>query len=212
MIALANHPFSGKVQTCAERETDHMPEPDEAGPAGPGHNLPPPEDKTPAEKLADVAAQVLVLQDESAQLANRDKIIGTQIRDLQQKVIPDLMAQLGAKAWEGEGVRVAMSTKVKGAISSAPDVEKAFSLLRQLDFPGAIATTMTVSFGPGEEDLATKIAELLGETFNREVSLERTVHSSTLQAFGREKLADGTPIDLGMLGLFASVEATVKRK
>lgn len=192
-----------------------MPEPDEAGPAGPGHNLPPvdpPAEKTPAEKLADVAAQVLVLKDESAQLANRDKIIGTQLRDLHQKTIPDLMAQLGARAWEGEGMRVAVETKVKGAISSAPDVEKAFLLLQQLGFPGGIATTMTVEFGPGEEDLATSVAELIGSTFNREVALERKVHSSTLQAFGREKLADGTPIDLGMLGLFASVEATVKRK
>ena len=195
-----------------------MPEPDEAGPAGPGHNLPPDDPspqfahQTPAEKLTDVAAQVLVLKDESAQLANRDKIISTQLRDLQGKVIPDLMTQLGARAWEGEGMRVAVETKVKGAISSAPDVEKAFLLLQQLGFPGGIATTMTVEFGPGEEDLATRVAELIGSTFNREVALERKVHSSTLQAFGREKLADGTPIDLGMLGLFASVEATVKRK
>ena len=192
-----------------------MNDPNEAGPAGPGHNMPPTDTvapQTPAEKLADVAAQVLVLQDESAQLANRDKIIGTQIRELQQKVIPDLMAQLGARAWEGEGVRVAMATKVVGAISRAPDVEKAFALLRQLEFPGAIATTMTVEFGPGEEDLASKIAEMIGETFNREVTLERKIHSSTLAAFGREKLADGTPIDLGMLGLTASIEATVKRK
>lgn len=195
-----------------------MPEPDETGPAGLGHNLPPADlptqfaPQTPAEKLADVAAQVLVLKDESAQLANRDKIIATQLRDLQGKVIPDLMTQLGARAWEGEGVRVAIETKVKGAISSAPDAEKAFLLLQQLGFDGGIATTMTVEFGPGEEDLATRVAELIGETFNREVSLERKVHSSTLQAFGREKLADGTPIDLKMIGLTAFVEANVKRK
>jgi len=188
-----------------------MPEPDEAGPAGLGHNLPP-VDKTPAEKLADVAAQVLVLKDESAQLANRDKIIATQVADLQRKVIPDLMTQLGARAWEAEGLRVTMETKVLGSITNAPDIEKAFLLLRQLDFPGGIATTMTVEFGPGEEDLATRVAELIGSTFNREVALERKVHSSTLRSFGKEKLVDGTPIDLGMLGLFASVEATVKRK
>lgn len=188
-----------------------MPEPDEAGPAGPGHNVPPP-DQTTAEKLADVAAQVLVLKDESAQLANRDKIISTQVRNLQGKVIPDLMTQLGARAWEADGLRVAMETKVRGAISSAPDIEKAFSLLKQLDFPGGIATTITVEFGPGEEDLATRVAEVIGATFNREVAVERKVHSSTLHAFGREKLADGTPIDLGVLGLTAFVEANVKRK
>lgn len=192
-----------------------MSEPEDPGLAGPGHNLPPTDvvaPQTPAEKLADVAAQVLVLKDESAQLANRDKIIATQVADLQKKVIPDLMAQIGARAWEAEGLRVTMETKVLGSITNAPDVEKAFSLLRQLDFPGGIATTMTVEFGPGEEDLATRVAELIGSTFNREVALERKVHSSTLRSFGKEKLADGTPIDLGMLGLFASVEATVKRK
>lgn len=191
-----------------------MPEPTEDPAAGLGHNLPPSDEPelTPAQRLEQAAHEVLSLQDESARMANLDKIIGTKLRTLQGKTIPDLLAQIGARAWEADGLRVASATKVFGSLSKAPDAEKALSLLQQLGFPGSINTTMTVEFGAGEEALADSVATIISESFHREVALERKIHSSTLAAFGREKLADGTPIDLGMLGLSALIEATVKRK
>jgi hypothetical protein len=165
-----------------------------------------------AEKLAALAVEALALTDDSDALSEKEKANAKRLKEIRVKALPDLLAQFGASAWEGDGMRVALATVVKGAISAAPDTDKALGLLRQYGFPGGVVTTMTVEFGPGESDLATQIATLLGETFHREVALERKVHSSTLQAFGREKLATGSDLDLRQIGLSSWLEATVKRK
>lgn len=190
---------------------------DPDAPPGIGDNFPPPDHpaaapETVPEAIARVAGEAVAIMAEISVMTTKQKGLDRRLKEIQVKGLPELLAQLGTATWENDEAKVAVGTKVQGSINRAPDVEAALALLKEHGFPGPILTTMTVEFGAGEESLAEQIGALLGETFHREVALERKVHAATLAAFGREKLAGGSPIDLEALGLSSWREASVKGK
>ena len=140
------------------------------------------------------------------------KKLAKEYETIVRREMPDLLATLGTTVWKHDGIPVSLGTKVKGSISSAPDLEAAIEMLHNLGFGGAIKTTLSVEFGVDEEDECKALAGSISATIGKEAVYARAVNASTLAAWARDRLADGLPVDLEALGLSAWREATVTVK
>jgi len=123
------------------------------------------------------------------------------LRTLSEEDLPELMREL-------------MLTEVRledgSAIKVTDDVEASISVERRAEahawliangFGGIIKTSLSVAYERGERAKAEKDAESISRAVNRAVAIEEGVHSQTLRAFVRERLATGEPFPMELFGV-----------
>jgi len=124
--------------------------------------------------------------------------------------IPALMDEMGIERLDVDGMTVERKMIVAASIPVAKK-EAAFEWLRANNYDDIIKNDVTCSFGKGQDNVVGDVVGLLQERgFNP--ATKTHVHPSTLKAFIKEQVTNGTQIDLDMFGAFISNTAVIKRK
>lgn len=125
--------------------------------------------------------------------------LNARIRIIKEESIPMMMQELGLESISlTSGEKVTIFQEVYASIP-ASERERAYTWLVENNFGSIIKTSVEATFGKGEIENATAMIEQL-QQLGFDAKLSRSVHASTLKAFLREQLANGTNIDLDMFG------------
>lgn len=118
--------------------------------------------------------------------------------------LPDLMREFGLSELKlADGSKVTASDDVTCGIPEAMR-ERAWAWLKEKGYDGIIKTDVVRTFGRGEESEAAALAEEIG------AECRRNVHSATLKAFVKERMAAGEAVPFDVFGVFAFAVAKVK--
>jgi len=130
---------------------------------------------------------------------------------LRMKAVPDAMIGAGLfslKLDTGQSIEVA--DYVSGSLPKEPEAkDAAIHWLEENNGESILKTKIQVDFGKSEHNMALHVIALLREA-GIEPSVDFGVHAATLQAFAREALRNGDPVDADVLGLFIGRVAKIK--
>jgi hypothetical protein len=134
--------------------------------------------------------------------------LSKELLKLKRDDLPALMDELELTEFVlKSGARIRVKPGVSASITEQ-NKPQAFAWLITNGFGGIIKTLVEVQFGKGEHDAAEKAAALLKTRFkDREVSVDESVHSSTLNAFVKERMEKGEGVPLDLFGVFTYKEA-----
>lgn len=155
-------------------------------------------------RIAILGEAALALQAKLTKIEEEQTKTQKQLNEILQQQIPEIMGQCGLLSFKMEnGTVLTLKDFCSGSLPKEPGPRAiALDWLRKNGGEPLIKTELSLSFGKGED----KKAQTLVKKLNKEglnPSIEVGVHASTLQAFAREKLESGDPIDLKVLGLYS---------
>lgn len=140
--------------------------------------------------------------------------LNSEISHLEKEVLPDALKTLGIKDITLEsGAKISLVEIIATSIS-AEHKEAAHAWLRDHGHGDIIKNNVTVSFGKGEDVHAEKLVDYLlrirdeGHIRFGDLEQKESVHASTLKAFVKSQLAEGTEFPSTLFGLY--VGQTVK--
>ena len=142
----------------------------------------------------------------------RLKILKTQIRDIEEKELPDAMASCnGMTRFDLEdGSQISVKDDL---FCSIPETKRAGALkwLEENGHSGLIKHDVKVSFAKGEYDEADKLIEVLNKNFKDIPYDERsTVHAGTLKTFAKERYSLGETLPEEYFSVYEASIAKVK--
>jgi hypothetical protein len=125
--------------------------------------------------------------------------------------IPTAMAEAGL----GDTFSLATGHKIKifpfvnGSLPKDPEKRSnAFKILEKMGASSLIKSVVSLGFAKGEKEVANSLVENL-QAQGFDVSFKEDVHTSSLKAFIKEKMSDGSEIDLDALGLYTGSVAKI---
>lgn len=131
---------------------------------------------------------------------------------LKTQRVPDLMTELMMEEVVWNGWKVKINDFVSGSLPSDPEKRaKAIQWLEAHEAGGLIKTEVKVEFGKSQHNEALAVASDL-ERDGFAPKVDSGVHASTLQAFARERIKNGEPIDTELLGLYTGKIAKFGRQ
>jgi hypothetical protein len=133
------------------------------------------------------------------------------LNHLTTTIIPDMMAEIGMEECTQRGWKIKVGEFVSGSLPKEGEKrEQAIRWLEDNDAGDLIKTNLSVAFSKSQHNEALDLA---GDIEKRGFlpQVESTVHPQTLQAFARERLKDGQPLDIELLGLYTGRVARFKR-
>ena len=142
----------------------------------------------------------------------RLKILKAQIRDIEEKELPDAMASCnGMTRFDLEdGSQISVKDDL---FCSIPEEKRAGALkwLEENGHSGLIKHDVKVSFAKGEYDEADKLIEVLNKNFKDIPYDERsTVHAGTLKTFAKERYSLGETLPEEYFSVYEASVAKVK--
>lgn len=149
------------------------------------------------EELDAQRAKLAELNGVAAALAN-------EIRKLEEKTIPDAMAEIGITDFTlTDGRKVSVAQEIHCGISQS-NLHRALAWLRATNNDGIIRHIVGVKFGKGNDVAAAELALYLQEKYgaNLEVLDNETVHPQTLKAFVKEALQDTPDFPEDLFGVY----------
>ena len=169
----------------------------------------------PSDKLEQLHAlleETIALEGAVTQMEEDLKAAKATLHNLRTTRIPDLMAELQMEEVSFKGWQVKVDDFVSGSLPKDPEKKaKAIAWLEANDAAGLIKTEVGVSFGRSEHEAANSLWHQL-ESDGLPATLNSNVHAQTLQAFARQRIRDGDPIDTDALGLYVGKVAKMKEK
>lgn len=167
-------------------------------------------DESSLQALTSLAKEAKELEDEMKGYETAIKALKERYRDITEKSIPDMMAQLHLSEFKLDtGQKVTTKEFVSGSLPKDDRRATAIEWLEQHGAGELIETQVGMKFRRSEHDKAQEIAEKL-RLQGYEVQADSNVHHSTLCSFARERMALGETIPLDILGLYAGRKAVIK--
>lgn len=152
--------------------------------------------------MTEVAAEVTALEDT---LKERKRVLD----ELSGKTIPDAMASVGVtKIKLNTGAEIEVQPQIQAHISKK-NIFSAHDWLRRNDFGDLIKNTLALSFGRGDDDLATRAKEQLDE-LGLPYEQKEVVNAQTLKAWVREQVGEGTDIPTELFGVHLGQKTVIK--
>jgi hypothetical protein len=151
---------------------------------------------TKAEEFIGLDKQIKELEDLLITLNGRSN-------ELKTKVIPDKMAEIGITEFATpEGKRLRIEKFVAGSLPKEPEKRAAaIKALESWEADDVIKSELNLKFSKQEHNQALALADdLRNQGFAVEVT--SGVHPQTYCALIRERLEDGDPVDLEVMGVF----------
>lgn len=177
--------------------------------------------------LFEQESDALQVQDEQitgiSALARRAKSLEKQIEDeeetlkglkekyrkLTEEAIPEALAELGMSSFRMEdGSSIDVKPFYSASITEARRAE-AFQWLRDHGFDDIIKNTVSVRFGRGEDELCSRLLNLLGESGYPAEQAEK-IEPMTLKAWVKEQVERGNEFPTELFGAFIGQKATIK--
>jgi len=162
--------------------------------------------------LKDMALRMLEIEDAIGFHEECLKQCKLNYDELRHRVIPDFMMEAGVHEFKTETHHLKIGQVVRGSLPQDPDRRSlALAWLEEHDGADIIKGTVTAQFSRGQTNAQQDfIAEL--EEYGIAYASKRDVHHSTLEAWARERMRDGKPVELDLLGLFSGYRASVKER
>ena len=124
--------------------------------------------------------------------------VNEQIRELETETLPDGLKNLGIKDLTlSSGAKISLVEVISASITDE-NREPAHTWLRTNGHGDLIKNNVTVVFGKGEDEVARQLVRHLlalrdkGETKFGDLQQKEAVHPSTLKAFVRQQVQDGS--------------------
>lgn len=172
-----------------------------------GQTLP---DDASLAQVSDLAQRQLALEDEIADLEARLSERRERLNRITFDELPAALAELGLRDIRlSNGARVEVQDFVQASIPERRR-EAAHAWLRDHGFGDLVKHELTVTFAKGEDAEAATAARVLEEHGWHPADRER-VHPSTLKAFLREQIREGTEIPLDLFGAHAGQRTKITR-
>lgn len=159
--------------------------------------------------IANLARRAKQLEKEITDLEVVFKERKEQFRKLTEEAIPEALAGLGMKSFRMED---GSSIEVKPFYSaSIPDARRAeaYQWLRDHGFDDIIKNTVSVRFGRGEDELCSRLLNLLGETGYPADQAEK-IEPMTLKAWVKEQVERGNEFPSELFGAYIGQKAVIK--
>ncbi len=134
-----------------------------------------------------------------------------EFRKLAEEKLPPKMEELGIQEYTTtEGIHVKVKEEIRGGL---PEEKRAqgFKWLEDKGHEALIKSEVVVAFPRKELDKAKKLVEDLRKD-DFIVSLERSVHFQTMQAFIKEQMLEGKDIPLDIFKVFRQRVAKVEKE
>jgi hypothetical protein len=144
--------------------------------------------------------------------------------------IPEAMTEIGSykhAADDGSNLTCTVETKMYGSLPSKDDPERryaAIDYLKENDGAELVKSKVIIEYDKGDIRGANKMFRFLTKSLpelkkrnsweldlNHPILVDSDVHHSSLAAWGRQRVKDNLPTDLGLVGLRSRTVATVKK-
>jgi len=172
-------------------------------------------------------ADALSIADEELQgisaLAKRAKVLQKEVEDLEavtkerkdqlckltEQAIPEALAETGMRGFVMEdGSKVELKDFYSASISAARKAE-AFQWLRDHKMDDLIKNTVSVKFGRGEDELCSRLLEILG-TQGYPAEQTEKIEPMTLKAWVKEQTERGNEFPMDLFGAYIGQKAIIK--
>ena len=158
--------------------------------------------------IAALARRAKLLEKEIADLESSLKEKAENYRNLTEKTIPEAMAEAGMKKFVMEDGSLVDVRPFYGASIPKARQAEAFQWLRDNGFDDIIKNTVSVRFGRKEDELCSRLLQLLGaQGFTAEQT--EKVEPQTLKAWVKERIEKGQPVDSDLFGVFIGQKAVI---
>lgn len=161
--------------------------------------------------IANLAKRAKLLEKELADLEKTVADKSDQYRKLTEQTIPEAMAESGMKKFVMEdGSMIEIKPFYGASIPKARQAE-AYKWLRDNGFDDIIKNTVSVRFGRNEDELCSRLLQILGEQGYPAEQAEK-IEPQTLKAWVKERIEKGQAVDTELFGVFIGQKATIKTK
>jgi hypothetical protein len=155
------------------------------------------------------AKRAKVLQKEVEDLEAVTKERKDQLRKLTEQAIPEALAETGMRGFVMEdGSKVELKDFYSASISAARKAE-AFQWLRDHGMDDIIKNTVSVRFGRGEDELCSRLLEILG-TQGYPAEQAEKIEPMTLKAWVKEQTERGNEFPMDLFGAYIGQKAIIK--
>jgi hypothetical protein len=159
--------------------------------------------------LSDLARRAKVLEHEMDQLEATLKERKESYRKITEEALPEAMAELGMKSFVmDDGSKIDVKPFYSATISAERRAE-AYEWLRQRGFDDIIKNTVSVRFGRGEDELCTRLLDLLRTQGYPSEQVEK-IEPMTLKAWVKEQIERGSELPTELFGVYIGQKATIK--
>ena len=151
--------------------------------------------------ISALAKRAKVLQKEVEDLEAVTKERKDQLRKLTEQAIPEALAETGMRGFVMEdGSKVELKDFYSASISAARKAE-AFQWLRDHKMDDLIKNTVSVKFGRGEDELCSRLLEILG-TQGYPAEQTEKIEPMTLKAWVKEQTERGNEFPMDLFGAY----------
>tara|TARA_R110001606_G_scaffold45646_1_gene118220 strand:+ start:93 stop:632 length:540 start_codon:yes stop_codon:yes gene_type:complete len=159
--------------------------------------------------ISALAKRAKVLQKEVEDLEAVTKERKDQLRKLTEQAIPEALAETGMRGFVMEdGSKVELKDFYSASISAARKAE-AFQWLRDHKMDDLIKNTVSVKFGRGEDELCSRLLEILG-TQGYPAEQTEKIEPMTLKAWVKEQTERGNQFPMDLFGAYIGQKAIIK--
>lgn len=168
-------------------------------------------DHTVIKNMRELAERAILLQTQIDQMEDAVKTLRNELNDIRHQRLPDLMSASQVSKFKLlDGTEIKVEDFCSGSLPKEPDKRtKAIGWLVDNDGEGLIKTEVTTTFGRKEHNQAMSVADDLRKQ-GLDVDVSEGVHPATLQAYAKERMRNGEPIDTETLGLYIGRVAKIK--
>jgi len=161
------------------------------------------------EGIAALAKRAKELEKEVEDLEAVTKERKDQLRKLTEQSIPEALTQVGMKGFVMEdGSRIELKAFYSASISAARRAE-AFQWLRDHGMDDIIKNTVSVRFGRGEDELCSRLLEILG-TQGYPAEQAEKIEPMTLKAWVKEQVERCNEFPTELFGAYIGQKAIIK--
>lgn len=160
-------------------------------------------------RIAELANKQLDLERELNALEDQLKAKKEQLRVVQEHDLPDALAEAGVSEIRlADGSRVKAEPFVTAHITKAK-AEEAHAWLIDHGFGDIIKREVTAKFGKSDDNWVVAVEALQARGIA--IETKEAVHHSTLRAFAKEQIEQGTDIPVDLFGLYSGFKAKIAK-
>lgn len=168
---------------------------------------------TDMQRLNTLVHEQLMAEDEVAKAENALATAKKKLARLSEYVIPDVMEEMGITEYKtNDGLTIKLKQAIRASIAEV-NRSDAFGWMTDHDHEAMIKTSIVIEKPALLDDFenADELKEALQLVMDNLPSSEnKSIHSSTLSAFVRDKLEDGEEIPLDTFSVFRQVTSVIK--
>jgi hypothetical protein len=153
------------------------------------------------ENITKECNKLVNLELEIAELTSKLSTLQAEARNLSERTIPDMMDVVGIKMLKlSNEKKLEVVPVVSGSIGKGK-ADEAFAWLRNNGYGDLIKRNVSVEFGKGDDEKASKLKSLI-EQAGYTTKDKSDVHHMTLIAWAKEQMSKGVKIPLETLGIW----------